>query len=298
MPLPDGHSPPPDRIPPVVDHELAARRHDLATTDLPCLNCGYNLRGLTEDGRCPECGTPVERSLHGNLLIYSAADYLRTMHLGLVVIIASVIASVAVSIVFIALTILFGAFAASQNAPASAATAVTMTEVAATLFASAIGLVTLVGWWMFSAPDPAIIGQETGSRARVIVRTTVAISAAATILQAVFETASASTVNPAVHVAVVGTTAASLIAGIVKFFAAMLYIRWLAPRLPSRAIDKKARQYMWLIPLLVLVTPCTIYISLLVALVLYLLLLNELRQGIRSIREVRAREDAYAGPAA
>lgn len=28
-----------------------------------CLNCGYDLRGLTPTGRCPECGTPVQVSL-------------------------------------------------------------------------------------------------------------------------------------------------------------------------------------------------------------------------------------------
>jgi hypothetical protein len=27
--------------------------------DLHCINCDYNLRGLHEDGRCPECGHPI-----------------------------------------------------------------------------------------------------------------------------------------------------------------------------------------------------------------------------------------------
>ena len=40
--------------------------------DIPCVHCGYNLRGLPEGGRCPECGTPIAQSSHGNLL--SAAD--------------------------------------------------------------------------------------------------------------------------------------------------------------------------------------------------------------------------------
>lgn len=32
-------------------------------TDLPCVDCGYNLRTQPRDGRCPECATPVLHSL-------------------------------------------------------------------------------------------------------------------------------------------------------------------------------------------------------------------------------------------
>ena len=37
--------------------------------DLACRRCGYNLRGLSTDGACPECGTAVGQStfqLHRN----------------------------------------------------------------------------------------------------------------------------------------------------------------------------------------------------------------------------------------
>lgn len=32
-------------------------------SDTPCGRCGYNLRGLSPDGQCPECGTPIAPSL-------------------------------------------------------------------------------------------------------------------------------------------------------------------------------------------------------------------------------------------
>ena len=39
---------------------------EFVSKDIPCLRCGYNLRGLPPDGRCPECGfwvaETVERS--------------------------------------------------------------------------------------------------------------------------------------------------------------------------------------------------------------------------------------------
>ena len=31
--------------------------------DLPCLHCGYNLRGLKVGGHCPECGSRIRKSL-------------------------------------------------------------------------------------------------------------------------------------------------------------------------------------------------------------------------------------------
>ncbi len=50
--------------------------------DLHCVRCGYHLRGLAEDGTCPECGTAVARSMRGDLL--SAADpaWLRRIYRG------------------------------------------------------------------------------------------------------------------------------------------------------------------------------------------------------------------------
>lgn len=31
--------------------------------DVPCIACGYNLRGLPTDGQCPECGTGIDGSI-------------------------------------------------------------------------------------------------------------------------------------------------------------------------------------------------------------------------------------------
>jgi ribosomal protein S27AE len=42
--------------------------------DTTCRRCGYNLRGLSRDGRCPECGTPIGLSTHGDLLRSSGPE--------------------------------------------------------------------------------------------------------------------------------------------------------------------------------------------------------------------------------
>src|SRR5437763_2552116 len=42
----------------VIDDTLAS-----IDADIPCRLCGYDLRGLRRDGRCPECGDAVTLSI-------------------------------------------------------------------------------------------------------------------------------------------------------------------------------------------------------------------------------------------
>src|SRR5947209_5364931 len=50
--------------------------------DMPCRKCGYNLRGLSTDGQCPECSTPVRLSVSGDLLRYSEPQYVEGLAQG------------------------------------------------------------------------------------------------------------------------------------------------------------------------------------------------------------------------
>src|SRR6185436_14704958 len=51
--------------------------------NLPCLRCGYNLRTLPADSRCPECSTPISSSLNPNLLRYADPTWTRVLALSL-----------------------------------------------------------------------------------------------------------------------------------------------------------------------------------------------------------------------
>ncbi len=52
------------------------------TTTVPCRRCGHNLRGLKPDGRCPECGAAVAKSLHGDLLCLADPAWLERLRRG------------------------------------------------------------------------------------------------------------------------------------------------------------------------------------------------------------------------
>jgi hypothetical protein len=52
-------------------------------SDLHCIHCGYNLRGLTSASRCPECGRYATDSIRGSTLYRSRPAALRTIANGL-----------------------------------------------------------------------------------------------------------------------------------------------------------------------------------------------------------------------
>lgn len=43
---------------------------------ISCISCGYDLRGLSSDSRCPECAEPIENSLKPNLLRFADPERL------------------------------------------------------------------------------------------------------------------------------------------------------------------------------------------------------------------------------
>ena len=57
--------------------------------DLPCTECGYNLRGLPITGHCPECATPVERTCRPDLLGFANRTWVRGLRRGLTRVYAS-----------------------------------------------------------------------------------------------------------------------------------------------------------------------------------------------------------------
>lgn len=70
-----------------------ASRH--IATDLPCANCGYNLRTQAKKGRCPECNLSISISLEGSLLIGAPREWLRIVRFAVSLLAASTIITVA-----------------------------------------------------------------------------------------------------------------------------------------------------------------------------------------------------------
>jgi hypothetical protein len=254
----------------------SAATHRLATQDVPCLRCGYNLRGLQPHGVCPECGAPIERSLHGNLLRYSAPEYVATLHTGLLCILVAILTLVAGAM------LMFTAGIAAEMFLPDEQWLLTLISNTITIGAIALSIVSVVGWWLFSTPDQAIIGHDTGDMPRKILRVTVIVSAVFITIDALGEWWLYQDMPYDVLAAISAMVGG--IAWLVQFFASLLYIRWLAHRLPNPRIVSLSTTYLWLLPLIYILGFCVLFIGPLVATILYLLVLNDVRRDIRAIQ--------------
>ncbi|MBN1512008.1 MAG: hypothetical protein JXB13_08335 [Phycisphaerae bacterium] len=63
--------------------------------DMTCGTCGYNLRGLSPDGRCPECGHPIEESRYDPRLAAADPRWLRAIRRGFTILLVSEFATAA-----------------------------------------------------------------------------------------------------------------------------------------------------------------------------------------------------------
>jgi hypothetical protein len=153
---------------------------------------------------------------------------------------------------------------------------------AATLPAAALSL---LGWWLFSASDPAVSIGQNGQQSRLIIRITVIIVAIASALSFAF--IAKATFDPTAAILAGAAGVITSIANLVQFFASMLYVKWLAPRLPDMELVGRSVLYMWLLPVIFVVGSCLI-IGPLVAQIMFLLLLNRIRVRLSIIRERQA----------
>lgn len=249
---------------------------DLADLDVPCRNCSFNLRGLSPESNCPECGTPIWRSIRGNLLIYAGADYLSSLSRGLNCILIAALLQLAVLVTGIAVTVVAIASMAAIGLTPPANLNVIIA--AATL---PITMLTLYGWWLFSAPDPGVHEGDRGDRPRRTVRGATIVLAAASLLSLLAQ--SFALLSPELQLVAGGVSVIASVAGIVQFFASILYVRWLAPRFPSPSTEKQASQYLWLLPLIYILGMCVI-VGPFVATIMYFLFLNRVRLLLRDLR--------------
>jgi hypothetical protein len=201
---------------PVLVHLDAAGHID---QDMTCIRCGYNLRGLSPDGVCPECGTAIGRSLHGDLLRFAPPDWVENLAAGMNWIVAAIIIGIAAGALSVVLSSAVGARGLGE------------------LIAHALGIVSVIGYWKVTTPDPGRLEQEPPVNARNLVRLTV-------VLNYVFGFARLGAGAIDRRVLIVALAIAGL-SGVVNYFAIFTYARQLALRIPNLRLAGQTRIVMW-----------------------------------------------------
>lgn len=187
--------------------------------DVKCIRCGYNLRGLSANGACPECGTAVGRSLQGDLLQFSPPEWVEQLASGMNWIVMSIVIGI-----FAGLLVGLMAGRGGLNGPGG-------------YVIQALGIVGVIGYWKVASPDPASIEAEPPVTARKLVRFVA-------VFNYVFGFAAEGmgTVNP-VPAQVIQVLVG--LVGIVGFFADFIYARRLALRIPNPRLAMHTRIVMW-----------------------------------------------------
>ena len=139
--------------------------------DISCVICGYDLRGLSAQTRCPECGVEVRRSLHGDLLEYADLRWLLSVQRGTSLITWSIILFLAGWV----LTFAFGLMLSSLGVltAINAVGRCLLTAFPAIAVASAVTL--CWGVWLFTRQEPRELGVEEQVSLRRLTRAAVIV---------------------------------------------------------------------------------------------------------------------------
>ncbi|MCA9310439.1 MAG: hypothetical protein KDA21_04485 [Phycisphaerales bacterium] len=264
--------------------------------ELYCVQCGYDVRGLQVTGVCPECGADVRLPLLGNRLIDARPTYLTSLSRGLLIVLCSVFAQIAISILMVASAVI----TTLQGGPGR----VQIVQVIGTVtgvVAACIGIVNAFGWWMFSQPDPGYKGTDDGYRARRALRITIVVRAIVLLIAGAnslflpsYRQGLIQGVSPQAIAMLISLTVglASMVVWVAQFLSTMLYVRWLAERDEHMVIVDRCRLYIWLLPLIFIVGYACLGLGPLVVLFIYVAFLFQVKRMIDE-----ARRDQAAGMA-
>lgn len=194
--------------------------------EMSCRKCGYTLRGLRLEGVCPECATPVGRSVRGDLLRYSDPEWVESLARGMNWIVFGIVAGVVMGCVG-------GGFAGAMGGAVGPAGLLIMLGVSL-----GVSMVRLYGYWTLTTPDPAIVEPESGLTVRGYIRFAQVVDCISVILQQVVMG-----FLPTL-LAFVLFTATQLIS-VAGSWCVCIYARRLALRIPEEPLARSTRTVMW-----------------------------------------------------
>lgn len=211
-----------DRPPPDVPLDADGR----LTQSLPCRKCGYDLHGLSVDGRCPECGTAVGWSVHGDLLRYSDPAWVKHQADGALLLILAIGAWIAGAVI---------------DGLASGATSGRAAALAMSMLGSVMALVAIR---KVTIPEAARAEEEPPASVRLVTRILGVIGLLPRpILAAVRSRGLGGATGISAFEIVLQT--AMMVTTLVAGFLLFILFRRLALRIPDHGLAKRTRIVQW-----------------------------------------------------
>ena len=197
------------------------------TIDLPCARCGYNLRGLRADHLCPECGTPIERSLIGNLLRFADPEWLAKLRLGIALRLWNLLVAAFLGV---------GAVIAQFFGLFTIQTAIGILG----------GLLGLWAVWLITTPEPNIAVSEDSMSLRRLIRACAIIGLLAAQTNQIL-TVAAPAASPALNLGYVFFVliGVGMLIGVVAMAGEFVYVRRFARRIPNPKLADNTTVVMW-----------------------------------------------------
>jgi len=266
-----------------------------------CVKCAYNLFGLHQTGICPECGTPVAKSLKGHLLRFASEEYLKTLATGFSLILNGILVTVAFTAIAIIVAILVNLMSNMTNStitigfmsfqlPTNYNTGTL--ESIGNLIQALIGVVIFLGYIKITSEDPGMTGLTYPRKARTTLKVAVIVQIVLNTAVLLFDLISKSrSLGPGWEIAEDAISLISAIAWVVQFFAMMTYCKWLVSRIPDVTLITKITKYTWKLPLIAILLGCLLGLGPLIAMIMYWELLNKIRGHLRQIIESNQQAD-------
>lgn len=188
--------------------------------DTTCRRCGYNLRGLHQSGRCPECGTAIGLSLLGDLLRYADPRWLDRVYRGCWIMLWGLLITVVASA-------LIGCLASIVGAPRFVH-----------ILGPIGGAVSFMGVWLLTSPDPSAINDERFATSRRIVRFATLVGVGQSVVAMMAQQYQPST---GFFLILGVVSAVGALVGGVGEVAKFYYFKSLAERIPNPTLATRAR---------------------------------------------------------
>ncbi len=225
----------------IAYNPVAGAANTLAPDRTPCISCGYSVDRLEVTALCPECATPVERSVRGDALRYVNPEYVAALARGFRYYYNGLVTAIAISFIGGLTVFLLGGLSSA------------LTNILTVLFPAAAIIAAQVGAYFIATRDPRGDNQTTPIKSREILRNTAVIIVGLSLVQIAFQMTGAMITPSATWIYVVSI--ANTLAYIAQYFAMVNIIIWLAGKGPNPRFVKRARRDRVVIPCLYITGP-------------------------------------------